>query len=137
MTVSSDGQHLAVGGTKGPIDVWDLAINQVQATLLGHESSVHALLFSPNPSVLVSGSGDHTVRFWDTGGKVPSDVKDLDSTVRTLAFSDRDVLLATAGDDRVVTLFSMDTWKKQSTLQGHPLAVRSVAFCPDQQLWPR
>ena len=34
--------------------------------LRGHDAYVYALAFSPDGSMLVSGSGDHTVRVWDT-----------------------------------------------------------------------
>jgi WD40 repeat protein len=34
--------------------------------LRGHDAYVYSLAFSPDGTRLVSGSGDHTVRIWDT-----------------------------------------------------------------------
>lgn len=133
LAVSSDGKHVAVGCSQGQIDVWDVQSNQVQHRLLGHEGAVYALLYSPNPSVLVSASSDRTVRFWEARSESQTDIKQLDRPLRTLAFSESGLQLATAGDDRVVTIFSMDSWNKGVVLQGHPLTVRSVAFCFDQR----
>jgi WD40 repeat protein/tRNA A-37 threonylcarbamoyl transferase component Bud32 len=133
VSVSSRGERLAVAGSNGAIEIWDLAANRVQFTLRGHKSTIHALLYSPNPSVLASASADQTVRFWDAGTGSPSDVKTFDADMRTLAFSSNGLLLAAAGDPRLVTLFSMDNWIPKMTLKGHPLAVRCVAISPDQQ----
>ncbi|MGC8638467.1 MAG: protein kinase domain-containing protein [Isosphaeraceae bacterium] len=133
VAVSSDGKHLAVGGSRRPIDVWDARSNQVQHRLVGHDGAVQALLYSPNPSVLVSASSDRTVRFWEARSESQTDIKQLDGRLRTLAFSETGLQLATAGEDRVVTIFSMDSWKQETVLQGHPLTVRSVAFCADRR----
>jgi WD40 repeat protein/serine/threonine protein kinase len=133
VTVSSNGERLAVAGSNGTIEIWDLVSNRVQFTLRGHEGNVHALLYSPNPSVLASASADHTVRFWEAGTGLPSDAKACDGVMRTLAFSANGLLLAAAGESRLVTLFSMDNWTQKMALKGHPLTVRCLAFSPDQQ----
>jgi WD40 repeat protein len=45
--------------------MWPTARDEV-AELRGHKAYVHALAFSPDGTRLISGSGDHTVRLWDT-----------------------------------------------------------------------
>src|SRR5207302_4034060 len=45
---------------------WDLAKGEDVAWLQGHTSYVWSLAFSPEGATLVSGSGDSTVRLWDT-----------------------------------------------------------------------
>jgi hypothetical protein len=46
--------------------LWDAADEQEVARLPGHGSYVWSLAFSPDGETLISGSGDFTIRFWDT-----------------------------------------------------------------------
>jgi hypothetical protein len=46
--------------------LWDLERGEEVARLRGHTSNVWSLAFSRDGATLVSGSGDATVRLWDT-----------------------------------------------------------------------
>jgi hypothetical protein len=46
--------------------LWDLARGEEVAQLQGHTSYVWSLAWSPDGSTLASGSGDFTIRLWDT-----------------------------------------------------------------------
>jgi WD40 repeat protein len=50
--------------------MWDVEHFEPVAVLTGHTSYVHALRFSPDGLQLISGSGDTTVRIWDTVPRV-------------------------------------------------------------------
>jgi WD40 repeat protein len=62
-----DGTRIASAGRDRAIWLWDPASNQEVARLPGHTSYVWSLAFSPDDGkTLISGSGDFTVRLWDT-----------------------------------------------------------------------
>jgi WD40 repeat protein/serine/threonine protein kinase len=62
-TFTPDGARLAIG-SGADIRVWDPGVARSGLTLKGHRAEVQALAFSPDGSVLASGSSDGLLRFW-------------------------------------------------------------------------
>ena len=65
------GQYLAYGENwepgveKVPVRLWDIRTGENIATFLGHPTDVQCLAFSPDSTLLASGSFDHTILLWD------------------------------------------------------------------------
>jgi WD40 repeat protein/serine/threonine protein kinase len=125
---------LAVGDSKGVIQIWDLVANRVRFKLNGHQGTVHSVAYACNPSVLASASEDRTVRFWDGKSDAPRDTQRFDQAMRTVAFSADGMKMAASGDTREVAIWSTLNMTIQQTLSAHPLTVRSVAFSADGQI---
>ena len=76
MAFSPDGRRLAAGCADNSIRLWDVdtarraggkvLLEAEVAELRGHEDYVHAVAWSPDGTRLLSASGDHTVRVWDS-----------------------------------------------------------------------
>ena len=47
------------------IKIWKLESGEEMKTLKGHSGSVYSVAFHNNKNILVSGSGDATIRIWD------------------------------------------------------------------------
>jgi cytosolic iron-sulfur protein assembly protein CIAO1 len=90
---------------------------------------------------LASCSGDHTARIWS---REPAATKDtswrcvavLDGghtrTVRSCSWSPNGKLLATAGFDRLVAIWELQSgiWEQVAVLEGHESEVKGVAWSP-------
>lgn len=98
-TVSPDGKHAATGGIDGTIRVWDLETGQFVRALVGHDSYVYGLSWSPRNNLLASaGAWDGTVRLWDVAAGKPLKVfKGLREFAHHVAWSPDGTKLAAAG----------------------------------------
>ena len=70
LAFSPDGKFLAVGsdppeGSIDNLELWEMPEGKSRGFLRGHTNYVYSLAFSADGSILVSGSGDSTLRLWD------------------------------------------------------------------------
>jgi WD40 repeat protein len=72
-------------------------------TLQGHEGAVHSLAFSPDGSLLVSGSADGTVKLWRVAdGSEVRTMRGHQGPVHFVAFSADGKFVISRGDDRTI-----------------------------------
>ena len=101
-------------------------------TLSGHTDGVVSVAFSPEGSILASGSIDHTVQLWDTVTELPiATLIGHTATARSVAFSPDGSILASGSHDNTVRLWNVETRQLKAELTGHTAGVESVAFSPD------
>jgi len=62
---SPDGQYVAAS-SRYAIKLWDARTGRVLRDLVGHQSHIGSLTFTPNGEALLSGSNDTTLKYWDT-----------------------------------------------------------------------
>ncbi len=141
--LSRGGRYLAVAGVshdpahqKGIIHIFNLRDARIEATVKGHQDNVTALAFSPDERLLVSGSQDETLRFYNlqsrqTEGR-PVAAK---AEVKALAWGPGGYFVS-AGADRTVRLW---LWRNNGValvreMFGHKGAVNCVAWAPDSRV---
>ncbi|XP_016136061.1 telomerase protein component 1-like [Sinocyclocheilus grahami] len=102
-----EGQLVAVGCWDGAVRLWNWLEQKNVTTLLGHQSSVRSLSFSPCSSMLCSGCLSGEVRLWSVAAAacVGSYYAHHGST-QSLNFLQGGNLLLSAGHDSVVHVWS-------------------------------
>jgi len=99
------------------------------------DNPVFSVAFSPDGSLLASGSSDNTIKIWDVSTEqtlrtLPSHT----NWVRSVAFSPDGSLLASGSNDKTIRIWDVSTGQTLRILPDHVSAVWSVAFSPDGSL---
>ena len=144
VTWSPDGRILAGCSSDCSIKLWHVdkpskVDNPLKTKFLkalqGHISWVVSACFSPDGTLLASGSGDCTVKIWDVQtGRLLTTLQEHTSWIWSVAWSLDGALLASGSYDHTIKLWNSQTRAVLYTLSGHTHWVRSVAFSPDNRL---
>ncbi|KAH0569971.1 Notchless [Spironucleus salmonicida] len=113
------------------------ALSRCSNDLPGHEEAVLALQFSPNSQFLASGSGDTTIRIWDTNSCTPVRILDAHKAwVLALKFSPDSQFLASADFDGVLAVFETANWTQIggfNVKKSMNRWITSISWQPDSQ----
>jgi len=133
---SPDGKTLASCADESNVILWDLAKKRRKLTLVAHAQWTADFAFHRDGQVMATVSNspsDHNVKLWDlaTGETLQSwDVGK--EGAGSVAFSPDGKTLATAGLDKVIRLWDVETRKALRELKGHEaLLFRGLVFHPD------
>jgi len=96
-------------------------------TLAGHSRAVGSVAFSPDGSMLASGSWETTIELWDvrTGGVLRTLAGDQ-RIVRSIAFSPDGNTIASGSSDKIVRLWDVRTGTELCALAGHSGTVETM-----------
>ncbi|KAH7410673.1 vegetative incompatibility protein HET-E-1 [Cadophora sp. MPI-SDFR-AT-0126] len=102
--------------------------------LEGHSDVVSSVAFSRDGQRVVSGSGDKTVRLWNTAtSALQQTLEGHSARVSSVAFSRDGQRVVSGSWDKTARLWDAATGALQQTLEGHSGGVSSVAFSQDGQ----
>ncbi len=115
-----------------PTRHWDPASVEPRGILEGHKGTVRSVAFSPDGSILATGSYDRTLKLWNVfTGQLRKSLEGNPEGVVSVAISPDGSTIAAAGYERMVRLWNLDEDQPQKVLDGHRDQVFSVAFSPD------
>lgn len=100
--------------------------------LQGHTAPVYSASFSPDGRRIVTTSGDHTARIWDSAdGKQLFQLTAHQGEVRFAAFSPDGRRVVTASADKSLIVWDATNGRLLVTLKGHTKIVGYAMFGPD------
>ena len=130
-----EGDLIAFGDDAGVIRLWDTKKNIVQQ-LREHRGAIRALVFSPNGTMLFSGSDDKTVRSWrvaDGVSKVLEGGWKYSEPITALAISPDGNLLVVGSADKSVTFWDVINNNLLNADKTSTEAIIEIAFTKDGQ----
>ncbi|MBK8207080.1 MAG: WD40 repeat domain-containing protein [Planctomycetes bacterium] len=144
---SPDGRLLAVSvDYHDRVDIWDMGTVKKYKSLAVESDAPGGLQFSTDGKTLLIGDEQGRLTYWDVEAGLPRHIAEgTDGVIRekdpvilahsdsitSVAVSPDGRLIATAGFDKVIKLWSMATGEEVLTILGNTEWVNGVAFSPD------
>ncbi|KAL9190549.1 hypothetical protein ACHAXT_000255 [Thalassiosira profunda] len=139
---SEGGTHLAVGSTRGDVQLWDAPAQKLLRTFSGHSARVGALSWKlsgaggSNASLLASGSRDRLIHLRDPRSDRPYDLR-LTAHKQEVcglrwSFDERSMLASGGNDNKLLVWDIKKHTQPYHTFGDHTAAVKAIAWSPHQ-----
>jgi len=131
MALSHDGKSLAIGGARGSLKVWNLETGKLELKSADTVHAVRQLLFSADDRSLICAVGNAIQLRDRRTGAARFAGRGHTSQVFALTISADGTTLATAGDDRRIRLWELNSGKQRRIFAPHQSDIWSLAFLRD------
>lgn len=130
--IDGSGNYLLAGAQGNNFNRWDL-VSAANTQLAGHQSWVRRFDLHGSSSLMITGAYEGKIAWWDLNSTQPKPkhlIAAHKGYVRGVSFSPDGSLVATAGNDRLIKIWSVQTAKLIQTLEGHEHQIYNVKFHP-------
>jgi WD40 repeat protein len=134
LAVSRDGQLIASGDKGGDVIIWHgEAGESLIQPIKAHPRMIYSLYFSPDGTVLTTGSSDKMMKLWDTKTwQQKENSIECGNAVRCERYSPPGTLLAIATFDNIeIYISGTKKLKCVASFKGHISTNLSLAWTPD------
>jgi WD40 repeat protein/serine/threonine protein kinase len=132
---SPDGRTLVVGDANHHLQVVDIATGSTVFDIpQAHSEGITAVAWSPNGSVIATGSGYNggPIRLWDAAsGKALEPLEGHTSWISELVFSADSQRLYSSSADQTIRIWDVEQQQCLTTLHGNTDEVYGLALSPD------
>lgn len=125
-----DGEILAVGGTDGTIQLWDVRTGTLRRRFETLKAAIVSIVFSPDSHWLAAASDYGIVRLWD----LDDGTEPLKLTGWALAFHPDSRRLAAGSADGTLDVWDLETGERLSSERVHKNRVAGVAWSADGKI---
>lgn len=140
LSVNPAGTQLLTAGDDKLAKLWNLSTGAEERSLVGAEAALASAAISKSGAFVATGGADKTVRIFNVAdGKLVGSFK-ASGGIRNLTFSPNQQILATAGDDKVLSTWNVvftpgqplpAEFGKLMQSGAHDGPVTDVVFAPD------
>ncbi len=125
-----DGRHVAFGGRKRVVTVWDQQADQTR-TLEPFDGTISAISFANDGQILGVGTKRHELRVVNLQTGQTVDIDAGGNGVASLCFSHDNQLVFVAGLESTIRVWDTQTGQSVNNLRGHRASVHHIALSPD------
>ncbi|MCH9653585.1 MAG: hypothetical protein K0U86_19425 [Planctomycetes bacterium] len=130
--IDGSGNYLLAGAQGSNFNRWDI-VSAANTQLAGHQSWVRRFDLHGSSSLMITGAYEGKIAWWDLTSAQPKPqhlITAHKGYVRGVSVSPDGKLVATAGNDRLIKIWSVQTAKLIQTLEGHEHHIYNVKFHP-------
>jgi WD40 repeat protein/serine/threonine protein kinase len=132
--IRSPGKGSAPIAEDTPItQLWDIAAGKIDFGT-GHTQAVTAVTLSPDHHMMISGSVEGTMAFWDVARRqCLASMAAHSGRIVSLAVAPDGTIAASGSTDCTLKLWNLKTRSCLATLNGHKRPIMALAFSPDSK----
>ncbi|MGF1523204.1 MAG: NB-ARC domain-containing protein [Leptolyngbyaceae cyanobacterium] len=120
--------HQLATAISNEVAVWDIRQGQQLFTGQGHTAWIMCLAYSPDHTLIASGSRDQTIRLWDAATGQCIKTLPCQSWIQTVAFSPDGQHLVSGDNEGLIQVWEVATAQYQCSLKGHRDRVLALKF---------